>query len=69
MESSILFLLGKLYNIKTASILSVSDLPTDPHYDLLNSNEIHPEMEKGIDNAINILLKSLPKILRSMVKI
>jgi uridine phosphorylase len=69
MESSILFLLGNLYNIKTASILSVSDLPTHPHYDLLNSNEIHPEMEKGIDNAINTLLKSLPKILHSLVKL
>ncbi|MFX0058572.1 MAG: hypothetical protein ACFE85_03610 [Candidatus Hodarchaeota archaeon] len=62
MESSILFLLGKLYNLKTASILSVSDLPGDPQYDLLNSNEIHPNMEKGINDAIKIVINSLPKI-------
>jgi len=62
MESSILFLLGKLYNLKIASILSVSDLPGHPRFDLLNSNEIHPDMETGIDNAIKILIKALPKI-------
>jgi uridine phosphorylase len=62
MESSILFLLGQLYNLKTASILSVSDLPGHPQYDLLNSNEIHLDMETGIDNAIKILINALPKI-------
>lgn len=62
MESSILFLLGELYNIKTASILSVSDLPGNPKYDMFKSNEIHPNIEKGIENAINIVIKSLPKI-------
>ena len=62
MESSILFLLAKLYNLKIASILSVSDLPGHPQYDLLNSNEIHLDMETGIDNAIKILINALPKI-------
>jgi nucleoside phosphorylase len=62
MESSILFLLGKIYSIKTCSILSVSDLPGHSKYDLLHSNEIHPDMENGIDNAIKLLIKSLPKI-------
>ena len=62
MESSILFLLGSLYKLKTASVLSVSDIPCHPKYDLLNSNEIHPDLEKGIDNAIKILTNSLPKI-------
>ncbi len=62
MESSILFLLARLYNMKVASILSVSDLPGHPQYDLLNSNEIHPDMETGIDNAIKILINALPKI-------
>jgi len=66
MESSILFLLGKLYNLKTASILSVSDLPGHPKYDLLNSNEIHPNMENGINNAIKVLNKVLPKINRNL---
>jgi uridine phosphorylase len=62
MESSIIFLLGMLYNLKSTAILSVSDLPGHPKYDLLNSNEIHPNMEKGINEAITILIKSLPKI-------
>ncbi|MBY9011834.1 MAG: hypothetical protein KGD70_05625 [Candidatus Lokiarchaeota archaeon] len=62
MESSILFLLANLYNMKVASILSVSDLPGHPQYDLLNSNEIHPDMETGIDNAIKIVISALPKI-------
>ena len=62
MESSILFLLGKIYNLKTVSLLSVSDLPGHPKYDLLNSNEIHPEMENGINNAIKVLISSLPQV-------
>lgn len=62
MESSILFLLGKIYNLKTSSILSVSDLPGHSKYDLLNSNEIHHDMENGIDNTIKILINSLPQI-------
>ncbi len=62
MESSILFLLGKIYNLKTVSILSVSDLPGHPKYDLLNSNEIHPNMENGIDNAIKLLIQLLSSV-------
>jgi len=62
MESSILFLLGKLFNLKTASILSVSDLPGHPIYDMFKTNAIHPDIENGIDNAIKILIKALPKI-------
>jgi len=66
MESSILFLLGQLYNIKVASILSVSDLPGDEKYDLLKSNEIHPDLDVGISNAIKILINALPKIQHSI---
>ncbi len=66
MESSILFLLGQLYNLKFASILSVSDLPGDPKYDLLKSNEIHPDLDVGISDAIKILIKALPKIQHSI---
>ena len=62
MESSIMFLLGQLYNLKVSSILSVSDLPGHPQFDLLNSNEIHPAMESGIDIAIKILINALPRI-------
>jgi len=67
MESSILFLLGKIYNLKTSSILSVSDLPGHPKYDVFKSNEIHPDMENGIDNAIKILIKSLPLIKNELI--
>ena len=66
MESSILFLLGQLYNLKVASILSVSDLPGHAKYDLLKSNDLHPDMETGIDKAIKILIKALPKIQHSL---
>jgi len=62
MESSILFLLGKLYNLKVASILSITDLPGHPKYDLFHSKEVHPNMETGIDNAIKVLINCLPKI-------
>ncbi len=62
MESSILFLLGKIYNLKTVSVLSVSDLPGNPKYDLFRSNEIHPDMLNGIDNAIKLLINALPKV-------
>ena len=66
MESSILFLLGKIFTTKVASILSVSDLPGNQKYDLLNSNEIHPDMENGINKAIEILINSLPKIKQNL---
>ena len=62
METSILFLLGKIYNLKTISLLSVSDLPGSAKYDFLKTNEIHLDVESGIDNAIKILIKSLPKV-------
>lgn len=62
MESSILFLLGKLYNLKTVSVLSVSDLPGNPKYDFINSNEIHLDAETGIDNAIKTVINYLPKV-------
>jgi len=62
MESSILFLLGSLFNLKTSSILAVTDLPGHPEYDLLESNQIHPNLEKGIDDAIKIVINALPKI-------
>lgn len=62
MESSILFLLGQLYNLKTASILSVSDLPGDPKYDMFKTNDIHPDLEKGMNYAIKIATEALPQI-------
>lgn len=68
MENSIFFLLSKLFNIKAASILSVSDLPGHPKYDLFNSNTLHPDMETGIENAIKITIASLPKIKALLAK-
>jgi len=68
MESSILFLLSKLYNLKAAAILSVTDLPGDSKYDLFHSKEVHPDMESGIDKAIKILVRSLPKIKYNLIK-
>ena len=62
MESSILLLLSSLFNLKSASILSVSDIPLDPKNDFLKSKEIHPDLEKGIDDSIKILINSLPDI-------
>ncbi|MBD3194467.1 MAG: hypothetical protein GF317_05380 [Candidatus Lokiarchaeota archaeon] len=61
METSSLYFLGNLYNIQTISILAISDLP-GTKYDLLKSNEIHPEIENGINRALKILLQSLPSI-------
>lgn len=62
METSVLYLLGRIYNLKTVSLLSVSDLPGNPKYDFINSNEIHLDVVSGIDNAIKVLLKALPNI-------
>jgi len=62
MENSALFLLSKLYGIKSASILSISDLPSHPKYDLFNSNILHPDMEKGMKKSIDFLINILPKI-------
>ncbi len=64
MESSILFLLGILYNLRTISVLSVSDIPGHPKYDMFKANELHPNTEKGIDNAIELIIKLLPTIKR-----
>lgn len=62
MESSLLFLLGQLFNIKTASVISVSDVVGHKKYDIFKSNYIHPETFTGIDRAIDIVIKSLKKI-------
>ncbi len=62
MESSILFLLGKLFNLNVASILAVSDLPGHPQHDLFKTNTIHPELENGLKRTMEILLDALPRI-------
>ena len=62
MENSILFLLGRLYNIKTASILSVSDLPGNETGDFSKEKYLFQDLNKGIDDTLTILCNSLPKI-------
>jgi len=62
MESSLLFLLGQLFNIKTASVISVSDVVGHEKYDIFKSNYIHPEIFTGIDSVIDIVIRSLQKI-------
>ena len=62
MESSLLFLLGQLFNIKTASVISVSDVVGHEKYDIFKSNYIHPEIFTGIDRTIEIVINSLKKI-------
>lgn len=62
MESSLLFLLGQLFNIKTASVISVSDVVGHEKYDIFKSNYIHPEIFTGIDRVIDIVIRSLQKI-------
>ena len=62
MENALLFLISKIFQMKAASILSVSDLPGHPKYDLLKSKKVHPDMERGVRNAINIVMKMLPKV-------
>ncbi|MHA1340539.1 MAG: phosphorylase family protein [Promethearchaeota archaeon] len=62
MESSILYLLGNLFFIKTVSILAISDLPDNDEYNYQKSNKIHPNFFKGINKAIKILKESLPEI-------
>lgn len=62
MESSLLFLLGKLFNIKISSVLSISDIPGHDKYDMFKSNYIHPDLFVGIDRSIEIVIKSLKDI-------
>jgi len=67
MENSVLFLLSKIYSIKSTSILSVSDLPTHPEYDLFKSNIVNPDIEIGMKNAINLLINTLPEISSNLI--
>ncbi len=62
MENSLLFLLGKLFDIKIASVTSVSDVPGHNKFDIFKSNYIHPDTFLGVDKAINIVVKSLGQI-------
>ncbi len=68
MESSLLFLLGNLLNIQTASVVSISDVVGHEKYDIFKSNYIHPEIFSGINQAIEIVVKSL-KDVENLLKI
>ncbi len=62
MESSMVYLLGKLFDIHTISILGISDLPDTEEWNFQKTNKIHPKYDFILENAIDILTRSLPEI-------
>ncbi|MHA1819357.1 MAG: phosphorylase family protein [Promethearchaeota archaeon] len=62
MESSAIYLLGKLYNIKTISVLSISDFPDWAKMNMMKSNNYFPELEAGLKRAINLVISKLPEV-------
>jgi uridine phosphorylase len=67
MESSIVYLLGKLYEIHTISILGISDLPNSSEWNFQKTNKMHPKYEFILDNAIDVLVSALPKINEELI--
>ena len=62
MESSIVYLLGKLFKIHTISVLGVSDLPDTEHWNFQKTNKIHPKYDIILDNALDLIQDALPEI-------
>jgi uridine phosphorylase len=67
MESSIVYLLGKLFNLHTISILGISDLPDSLDWNFQKTNKIHPKYETILDNAIDVLTQMLPEIQKKVI--
>ena len=67
MESSAVYLLGQLYDIKTISILGISDLPDSNEWNFQKTNKIHPKYEFILDNAIDVLVHALPEINKKVI--
>lgn len=67
MESSAVYLLGNLFKIPTLSILGVSDLPDSNQWNFQKTNNIHPNYEFILDNAIDVLIPALPNIYKEFV--
>ena len=62
MESSAVYLLGNLFKIPSISILGVSDLPDVEQWNFQKTNKIHPKFDFILDNAIDVLVNTLPEI-------
>ncbi len=62
MESSIVYFLGKLFDIPTISILGISDLPDTVEWNLQKTNKIHPKYEFILDNIVEVLVEALPNL-------
>ncbi len=62
MESSIIYLLGALFNIPAVSLLGVSDMVDVPEFNLMKLNKIHPGLLQSLDDAYQLLLKGLPLV-------
>lgn len=67
METSAVYLLGALFNIRAISILAVSDLPDFEKYNMQKTNNIHPRLEQGLKDAVNFLIDILPEINRHFI--
>ncbi len=67
MESCAVYLLGALFNISAISVLGVSDIVDVPGLNLMKVNKIHPGILESLDDAYQILSKSLP-LVQQMVK-
>ncbi|MBN1802538.1 MAG: hypothetical protein JW891_13585 [Candidatus Lokiarchaeota archaeon] len=62
MESSILFLLGEAFSIRTAAILIVSDMPGSKKHDLISNGDTIPDLINQIKKSIEIVGNALLKI-------
>jgi uridine phosphorylase len=61
MECSAIFTLGKIYNIKTAAIMSVSDKPITGK-SFLEAEKFASELLLGLDDSIKITLNTIKSI-------
>jgi nucleoside phosphorylase len=57
METSIMFLLAKLFQIPTIAILGVIDKPGSTDYDFTISNKMHPDIVNSVKRATKLTLK------------
>jgi uridine phosphorylase len=67
MESSIIYLLGSIFNIPTISILTVSDQPDSVDYGLLKDKRIHPDVFPTLQNSVVHMMEKLPKIKETFI--
>ena len=68
METSIMYLLGELFELPTIAVMGVVDHPGSAEYDLIRSNKIHPELVTSLDRAFTAVLNALPSIEAQLAK-